>query len=182
MSRRLLPLLLLAGAAPGCLTGRAAIGPSFTPAGPGLDAAVTIGAGGGAGEQRAWYVVEEIGFVISPVDREPGLLVRAGVDYLSEDDDGIPWRIGARVGGRPVVGSGQSYAAFGVTAALFPISRAGPAHDDSQEDKFGDFFGHQRGYRNVGLEVGVERLVSGDVPDEWLFTLRLVGELNTLPD
>ena len=185
MTRRLaLALLVLA---PGCLTVRGSVGPVFTPRGQtGMDAAVTVGAGGGLGPDHGWFVTSKIGFALAPVEKEPGLVVQAGVDYVAQ----VPapaFRAGLRAGVRPVFGDeadGEAlgYGTVGAAVAVFPWRRAGPRHDYSREDKLGSLFGHQRGYHGLGVELGLERLFADGTESTWLIGLALVFDMTTLPD
>jgi hypothetical protein len=187
-----LPLVALAG----CVTLRTGVGPTMTGRGQGGgEANIGFGAGGGLGEDRAWFVSERIGFALAPVEKDFGLVLQAQADYVSEEgaahrDMGFAWRAGLRAGSRLVFvdkedGEPVSYATIGAAVAMFPWSWAGSRGGGYENDKIGPLFPSldQRGFTNLGFELSGERNFGLDgVADQWLISLALVFEVSFLPD
>ncbi len=176
---------------PACITLRGAAGPVMTPDGhAGVEAAIAMGAGNGLGDHRGWFVSSKFGFSLEPIDKEPGLVLQACADYVSEKgaaerDHGLAWRAGARLGGRPVFVSEEEtvgYMSVGAAVAVFPLSWAPRSYSGGGNEKMGDLFdfGDQRTYYNLGLELAAERLFSPEADDHWLLSLALVFDMSSL--
>jgi hypothetical protein len=190
-----LPLVLLALLAfPGCFTGRVAAGPTISShANPGVDAKGGLGMGWGKNE-HGFYFAANVGFTVANDRRAPGILIEGAYDYVSErgarDRDGIPFRAGLRSGVRLTFegaemaedGSGPPpVIAIGGAVALFPWSKYSPDRSETHE-KMGRLFPRVDGYRNLGLELGVYRLIDDRNPDAWMFSLAFVADWYTIAD
>lgn len=190
MSPRL-PLLALALLSlPACFTVRGSAGPVMTPKREvGMDATFAVGAGDGLGRDRAWFVTSEFGFGLSPVGTEPGLVLQAGVDYVSQEaaarsEGGIAWRAGGRLGARLVFIDEEEtvgYNTVGAAIAIFPLNWISKGGGRASHEKIGDIFnfGDTRGYTNLGVELSAERMFSREADDAWLVSLQLVFDMNT---